>query len=188
MSLAFGGSKPKKSSSSKKVVISPANQENSVNSEEWQKRDKNFVDGAFENELKEAILASKIEFEENSTSADVNGVAQNETETNAAVSKKKSGNKKGTTTMSLDQFNHVLPVVLSLSSILLLHLLNRMILLQEEKKETKTVKAKTEDSHFFDEVTAEADKLISVEKNLKAMRKKKSPTKPKEVSNTINYL
>jgi len=160
MSLAFGGSKPKKSSSSKKVVISPANQENSVNSEEWQKRDKNFVDGAFENELKEAILASKIEFEENSTSADVNGVAQNETETNAAVSKKKSGNKKGTTTMSLDQFNHVLPV--------------------EEKKETKTVKAKTEDSHFFDEVTAEADKLISVEKNLKAMRKKKSPTKPKE--------
>jgi len=159
LSLAFGGSKPKKSGASQKIVISSGKVENSVNSADWKKRDKEFIEGTFENELKEALLASKVEFEENQELKDLN---TNESENEIPLSKKKTGNKKGTTTMSLDQFNHVSP--------------------EPVKKEVKYVKPtlKAEDAHFFDEVNEEADKMIKVEKNLSTMRKKKSAPKPKE--------
>ena len=109
--MAFGGSKPKKSGASQKIVISSGKVENSVNSADWKKRDKEFIEGTFENELKEALLASKVEFEENQELKDLN---TNESENEIPLSKKKTGNKKGTTTMSLDQFNHVSPEVLML--------------------------------------------------------------------------
>lgn len=65
----------------------------------------------FENELKEALLASKIEYEANQESKDMN---ENATENSIPLPKKKTGNKKGLTTMSLDEFNHLLPEVLML--------------------------------------------------------------------------
>ena len=81
--------------------------------EEWQKRDQNFVEGAFENELKEAILASKIEYEENK---ELYEAIKKETEVGSIQTKKKNFNKKGLTTMTLDQFN-VLPSVWLFDSI-----------------------------------------------------------------------
>lgn len=158
IALAFGGSKPKKSGTSKKTVIPCGKKENSICSADWQKRDKDLVEGMFENELKEALLASKIEYEANQESKDMN---ENATENSIPLPKKKTGNKKGLTTMSLDEFNHLLP--------------------EPEKKENKNFKpAMNTESHFFDEVNQEADKLIKVEKTKSAIRKKKSGPKPKE--------
>jgi len=159
IALAFGGAKSKKSGAPKQMAISLEKKDNSVNSEDWQKRDKEFVEGMFENELKEALLASKIEYEANQEQKDLN---RNESENNTQLLKKKSGNKKGMTTMSLDQFNHA-PI-------------------EPENKETEDFKpiSKIENTHFFDEVKEEADKLIKVEKKLSSLRKKKSAAKPKE--------
>ncbi len=98
--LAFGGSKPKKSASAKKKNTASA-----VNSlpAEWKNRDEELVEADYERQLAEALLASKMELQKEKTlvtSQDkmINGEAE--------VSKeKKQGKKKGTTTMSLDQFN-----------------------------------------------------------------------------------
>lgn len=85
-----------------------------VDMSEWKQRDKNFVEGSFEEQLKEALLASKMEFEENKKQSKV-------VEPTPKPPTKKAGNKKGTTTMSLDQFNQgpqVFPAVMILEHIL----------------------------------------------------------------------
>ena len=99
-SLAFGGSKPKKSSASKKK---PAVAEVPGNWNEWKQRDQEFVQTDFEAQLQEAIIASKVDFETNKK--DVSKVPENASN-NMPSNKKKGGNSKskGTTTMSLDQF------------------------------------------------------------------------------------
>lgn len=67
---------------------------------EWKQRDQQFVEGCFEAQLKEALIASKIDFEAQK------GTSKTEKPLEKEVPKKmKSGNnKKGSTTMSLDQF------------------------------------------------------------------------------------
>lgn len=64
----------------------------------WKKRDEEFVDDRFEAELREALMASKAEYQENKASKPVNDPV------NQKPTKTKPSNKKGTT-MSLDQFN-----------------------------------------------------------------------------------
>jgi DnaJ-class molecular chaperone len=98
-SLAFGGSKTKKSSASKKK---PVVSEVPGNWNEWKQRDQEFVQTDFEAQLQEAIMASKVDFEANKK--DVLKLPENTV--NKPSNKKKGGNSKtkGTTTMSLDQF------------------------------------------------------------------------------------
>ncbi|KZS15612.1 Uncharacterized protein APZ42_018811 [Daphnia magna] len=61
-SLAFGGSKPRKSSA---PIKKPAGNEVPSNFKEWKQKDQEFVDDDFEAQLKEAIMASKVDFEAN---------------------------------------------------------------------------------------------------------------------------
>lgn len=71
---------------------------------DWKEKDQKFVDGDFEAQLKEAIMASKVDFE--SSNGDVTKPSEKEDVNKKSSSKKKTGNNKnkGTTTMSLDQF------------------------------------------------------------------------------------
>ena len=99
-SLAFGGSKPKKSTSASKKK--PTAAEVPGNWTEWKQRDQEFVQADYEVQLQEALMASKVDFE--TKKKDVSKVPDNTV--NISSNKKKGGNSKnkGTTTMSLDQF------------------------------------------------------------------------------------
>lgn len=65
-------------------------------------RDEELVEADYERQLAEALLASKMELQKEKTLI----TSQEKVNGEAEVSKeKKQGKKKGTTTMSLDQFN-----------------------------------------------------------------------------------
>lgn len=157
-SLAFGGSKPRKSSA---PIKKPAGNEVPSNFKEWKQKDQEFVDDDFEAQLKEAIMASKVDFEANI--GEVTKLPEQEDVNNKPSNKKKAGNNKnkGTTTMSLDQFKQG-P--------------------QESPRETPAhqgISGKIlEDEHFFEQVADEAKKIINKEK--KKNESSKNAKKPKE--------
>ncbi|KAG8182714.1 hypothetical protein JTE90_026168 [Oedothorax gibbosus] len=100
-SLAFGNGRPKhKSSHGGKPVQASQKQW-----EEWKQKDTEFVSETYEQDLQEALLLSKIDYEEKK---DVYDAIQKETEhTKLGLSKKKKKNqqKKDKGVMSLDEFN-----------------------------------------------------------------------------------
>lgn len=66
------------------------------------------MEDSYERQLEEALLASKLEYEEQKKAgtADQGKTLITTKEPQSATHKKKTGNnKKGTTTMSLDEFN-----------------------------------------------------------------------------------
>ena len=106
--LAFGLGKPVKSSSSKKSKKAPNGAPRAAEpTEEWQQRDANLIEEDFEAQLQQALIASKVEYQKKKELYQAHQLetAQLEQETTSSNANKKS--KKGTTTMSLDQFNQV---------------------------------------------------------------------------------
>lgn len=111
--LAFGLGKPNKSSSGgskKSKTAANGTSSSSVGlTEEWQQRDQEFVEDDFEAQLQQALMASKVEYQKKK---EMYGAYQLEKESVAdskdvVSSKNNKKAKKGTTTMSLDEFNQV---------------------------------------------------------------------------------
>lgn len=59
------------------------------------------MEDAYEQQLKEALLASRLEFEEKK---EIYKAHEQEAKAEQKLAKKKQGNKKGTTTFALDEF------------------------------------------------------------------------------------
>ncbi|XP_041980750.1 G kinase-anchoring protein 1-like isoform X2 [Aricia agestis] len=128
--------------------------------EEWKQKDEEIVDGNFESELQEAILLSKLDYEEKK---DVYNALKKEAESEKKVESTRKENKKNKkkNVMSLEQFNDMvnnedLPIYVNS--------LVEEIPSQDEKK------ASGKDTHFFDRVQDETKNEILRDKILTRVR------------------
>ena len=142
VALAFGGAKPKKSNASSKKQ-SQSQSIDAKDLQEWGKRDEEFVNESYQQQLEEALLASKIDFEANKGLYEMRLKEKEELTKKAKIGMKK--NKKGTT-MTLDQFN------------------------QEVKQNGEDLhqvdpQVAVEPENFFDNVSQEAKKTMKKEQN-----------------------
>ena len=142
VALAFGGAKPKKSNvSSKKQSHSQAIDTNDLQA--WEKRDEEFVNESYQQQLEEALLASKIDFEANKGLYEIRQREKEELTKKAKIGSKK--NKKGTT-MTLDQFN-------------------QEVMQNGEDHQQIVPQVAVEQENFFDNVSQEAKKTMKKEQN-----------------------
>uniref|UniRef100_T1JDZ6 G kinase-anchoring protein 1 n=1 Tax=Strigamia maritima TaxID=126957 RepID=T1JDZ6_STRMM len=113
-SLAFAtnNKSKKKHSLSSKVVQSNKKSGNPEQWEEWKKKDKEFVNDSYEQDLKQALLMSRLDFEEKKEfypqsppkSPEKNGKISKKTKEKKAAKKKEKPS-----TLSLGEFNNLLP-------------------------------------------------------------------------------
>lgn len=104
-SMAFGQPKKKKNKSQKVngVIESGPKQTMAEEWEAWKEKDNDFVEENFEEELKKAILQSKLDVEETKVENHV------ETEESSVKIKKSGKKKEREKTISLGEFNNLLP-------------------------------------------------------------------------------
>lgn len=107
-SMAFGATKKKKNKPQKMngVIDGGSKQTLAEEWEEWKDRDTDFVEENFEEELKKAILQSKLDVEENKV---VETTENNDTEESPVKIKKSGKKKEREKTLSLGEFNNLLP-------------------------------------------------------------------------------
>ncbi|XP_067131202.1 G kinase-anchoring protein 1-like [Centruroides vittatus] len=105
--LAFGVTKTPKSKSANQSKQNQAQSSSGNQWEEWKKQDAKYVSDAYEQDLQQAILLSKIDFEEKK---DFYNSVQKETETSKSSSsnqkKKNKANQKKDKTMTLKDFQN----------------------------------------------------------------------------------
>ncbi|GFQ95682.1 g kinase-anchoring protein 1-B [Trichonephila clavata] len=149
--MAFGTinkPKPKSSSNSKG---NHANQNSQKQWEEWKAKDSEFVSETYEQDLQEALLLSKIDYEEKK---DVYDALQKEAEQNklgANKKRKKNNLKKDKGTMSLDEFQN-------------LGSENDVGNVQKGNSDDSDVPQKPlEDTNFFDKIEEDVEKIITKE-------------------------
>jgi len=108
-SMAFGQSKKKKNKPQKMngVIEGGPKQTLAEEWEEWKDRDNDFVEENFEEELKKAILQSKLDVEENKVIETTENHV--DTEESSVKIKKSSKKKEREKTISLGEFNNLLP-------------------------------------------------------------------------------
>lgn len=151
--LAFGNhnTKPKQkpSSSMKNAAVTEKQWE------EWKLKDSEFVSEAYEQDLQEAILLSKIDYEEKK---EVYDAIQREGEHNKLNQKKKKKNnqKKEKGTMSLDEFQN-----LDSSQIESGTFQKSIAELDDFELPSKT--APTDETDFFHKIEEDAEKIITRE-------------------------
>jgi len=109
--LAFGLGKPVKPSGSKKTkkASNGASGAAPAPTEEWQQRYADLIEEDYEAQLQQSLLASKIEYQKKKEDQAHQLLEKESTqlEHEAISSNASKKSKKGTTTMSLDQFNQV---------------------------------------------------------------------------------
>ena len=110
--LAFGLGKPVKSSGPKKTkkASNGASGAAPAPTEEWQQRYADLIEEDYEAQLQQSLLASKIEYQKKKELHQAHQFLEREStqlEHEAISSNANKKSKKGTTTMSLDQFNQV---------------------------------------------------------------------------------
>ncbi|XP_054711598.1 G kinase-anchoring protein 1-like [Uloborus diversus] len=149
--LAFANSNTKSKSKSSNSKIVQAGQKQW---EEWKSKDNEFVAEAYEQDLHEALLLSKIDFEEKK---EIYDAIQKETEHSkqSAKKKKKNSQKKEKGTMSLDQFQNLLPSQINSGAF------------QRGNADLDDfelpVKVPEEETNFFNKIEEAAEKIITKE-------------------------
>ncbi|CAL1285076.1 unnamed protein product [Larinioides sclopetarius] len=154
--LAFGGhnNKSKNKSSSQN---SKSNQVSQKQWEEWKAKDSEFVSETYEQDLQEALLLSKIDYEEKK---DVYDAFQKEAEHNKLNSnkkKKKNNQKKDKGTMSLDEFQNLGSAEMDSGNFLK----GNSDLDEFDVVAHKPVPA--EETNFFDKIEEDVEKIITKE-------------------------
>lgn len=148
-SAAQNGQASKGKSKSSKVKVATDAQW-----EEWKKKDEQYVDTNYEGELQEAILQSKLEFEQNK---DLYERIQKEAEMEKKLSTL-GGKKKKSKVMSLEQFNNMQ---------------DRNENGVEEKESSRESSAvAVDDPEFFDRIKQEAKDAIQKEHTKKIMKQR----------------
>lgn len=102
--MAFGGPKKHKKPSQNCGKVTKKSQ-SSIKQEapsEWIQRDENFVEDVYEQQLREALLVSKLDYEEKKIAYTTH---EKELKEEQKMAKKKQQGKKGAVTLSLDEFN-----------------------------------------------------------------------------------
>ncbi|GFS29394.1 g kinase-anchoring protein 1-A [Trichonephila inaurata madagascariensis] len=153
--MAFGtiNNKPKPKSSSNNSKGNH-NQNSQKQWEEWKAKDSEFVSETYEQDLQEALLLSKIDYEEKK---DVYDALQKEADQNKlGVNKKRKKNnqKKDKGTMSLDEFQNLG----SENGVGNVHKGNLVL------DDIDVPQKHLEDTNFFDKIEEDVEKIITKEK------------------------
>lgn len=145
--------------------------------EEWKKKDSEFVSETYEQDLQQALLLSRIDYEEKK---DVYEAIQKESEnkqTNQQKKKKKGSQKKEKGTMSLDEFQNLHPSEIESGS----YLKSSNAAMDDFEIQEKTAPP-VDESDFFDKIEEDAGKIISREHRQESFKKLSLSTKPKPES------
>ncbi|GFW19404.1 g kinase-anchoring protein 1 [Trichonephila clavipes] len=151
--MAFGtiNNKPKPKSSSNNSKGNHVNQNSQKQWEEWKAKDSEFVSETYEQDLQEALLLSKIDYEEKK---DVYDALQKEAEQNKlGVNKKRKKNnqKKDKGIMSLDEFQNLG----SENDVGNVH--------KGNSDDIDVPQKHLEDTNFFDKIEEDVEKIITKE-------------------------
>ncbi|XP_042907051.1 G kinase-anchoring protein 1 isoform X1 [Parasteatoda tepidariorum] len=148
--LAFGTHKSKHKSGSGNMKVVNASQKQW---EEWKQKDSEFVSETYEQDLQEALLLSKIDYEEKK---DVYDAIQRESENkNSNKKKKKNNQKKEKGTMSLDEFQSLESYQNAPGSFHKASDLDDFEILVKQPV--------VEECNFFDKIEEDAEKIITKE-------------------------
>ncbi|PSN51397.1 hypothetical protein C0J52_04461 [Blattella germanica] len=126
--------------------------------DQWKKKDSEFVDGTYEQDLQQAILMSKLEYEEKKDFYDQIKKDAEEEKKNANKKNKKSNKAQ---TMSLEQFNN-------------LHSESTCDVVEVAEPLTNNNKVNEQDEAFFERIKDDTKKALDREQTLE-LRKAREP-------------
>ncbi|XP_055933342.1 G kinase-anchoring protein 1-like isoform X1 [Argiope bruennichi] len=154
--LAFAGhsNKSKNKSSSQN---SKSNQVSQKQWEEWKAKDSEFVSETYEQDLQEALLLSKIDYEEKKDVYDAFKKEAEQNKLNINKKKKKNNQKKDKGTMSLDEFQNMGSAEMDTGN----YMKGNLDLDEFDVIAHKPMP--TEETDFFDKIEEDVEKIITKE-------------------------